>query len=87
MCRITNHNLLHLSEDLERFGASDNYWCYGFKRAVKKYVSRTSNCKHIEKTYARAEERRELMKAVKPIKNGARPYPTKIKVHGKIIYA
>jgi len=69
MCRITNHNLLHLSEDLERFSASDNYWCYGFERAVKKYVSRTSNCKHIEKTYAMAEERRELIKVLKFRKN------------------
>jgi hypothetical protein len=65
MCRITNHNLLHLADDIRRFSASDNYWCYCFERAVKKYVSRSSNCKHIEKTYAHAEERRELAKLLK----------------------
>ena len=65
MCRITSHNLLHTSEDLIRFLASDNYWCYNFERAVKKYVRRPSNCKHIEKTYAHAEERREVLKTIK----------------------
>lgn len=26
-CVITVHNLLHMSEDIARFSAPDNYWC------------------------------------------------------------
>ena len=25
-CVITTHNLLHISEDIKRFGLPDNYW-------------------------------------------------------------
>lgn len=62
MCVVTNHNLMHIPEDLKRFSASDNYWCYPFERAVKKYSSRSNNCKHFEYTFAKAECRRELLK-------------------------
>lgn len=65
MCVITNHNLLHIPEDIKRFSGTDNFWCFPFERAVKKYTSRSSNCKHIEVTYARAEARREFLKANK----------------------
>lgn len=27
-CRITVHNLQHISEDAYRFSHPDNYWCY-----------------------------------------------------------
>ena len=63
MCVVTNHNLLHIPEDIKRFSSTDNFWCFPFERAVKKYTSRSSNCKHIEVTYARAEARREFLKA------------------------
>lgn len=63
MCVVTNHNLLHIPEDIKRFSGTDNFWCFPFERAVKKYVARSSNCKHIEVTYARAEARREFLKA------------------------
>ena len=63
MCVVTNHNLLHIPEDIKRFSSTDNFWCFPFERAVKKYASRSSNCKHIEVTYARAEARREFLKA------------------------
>ena len=61
-CVVTLHNLIHLVEDIERFGPPDNYWCYGFERAVKGYKQRSSNSKHLEYTYARAECRREFLK-------------------------
>lgn len=62
MCVVTNHNLLHIPEDIQRFSSTDNFWCFPFERAVKKYTSRSSNCKHIEVTYAKAEARREFLK-------------------------
>ena len=55
MCVVRNHNLLHIPEDINHFSSTDNFWCFPFERAVKKYTSRSSNCKHIEVTYARAE--------------------------------
>ena len=62
MCVVTNHNLLQIAEDINGFSSTDNFWCFAFERAVKKYTSRPSNCKHIEVTYARAEARREFLK-------------------------
>lgn len=61
-CVITLHNLLHIPEDIYRFSAPDNYWCYAFERAVSKYISRSSNNKNIECTFALAECRREFLK-------------------------
>lgn len=61
-CVVTLHNLLHLPEDITNFSSLDNYWCYSFERAVKKYVERSSNCKNLESTFANAECRREFLK-------------------------
>ena len=61
-CVVTLHNLIHLPEDIERFGSPDNYWCYSFERAVKSYTKRPSNAKNLEHTFARAECRREYLK-------------------------
>ena len=61
-CVVTLHNLLHLHEDIIRFSAPDNYWCYTFERVIKCYTNRASNCKNVEHTFARAECRREYMK-------------------------
>lgn len=61
-CVVTGHNLQHLCEDIKRFSSPDNYWCFVFERSVKRYVERSSNKKHIEYTFANAEERRELSK-------------------------
>jgi len=61
-CVVTVHNLLHMTEDIDRFSAPDNYWCYCFERAVCKYVHRSSNKRNIECTYAKAECRREFLK-------------------------
>jgi len=63
-CTISIHNLLHLHEDIVEFGASDNYWCAVFERAVKKYIKRSNNAKGIEYTFAMAEGRRELLKSM-----------------------
>ena len=57
-CVVTLHNLLHLPEDIANFSSLDNYWCYSFEKAVKKYVERSSNCKNLESTFAKAECRR-----------------------------
>lgn len=61
MCVVTN-NLLHIPEDVKHFSSTVNFWCFPFERAAKKYTSRSSNCKHIEVIYAKAEARRELLK-------------------------
>ena len=61
-CVITLHNLLHIPDDIIRFSTPDNYWCFTFERAVKSYVERSSNSKHIESTFAQAECRREFLK-------------------------
>uniref|UniRef100_A0A1X7U041 Uncharacterized protein n=1 Tax=Amphimedon queenslandica TaxID=400682 RepID=A0A1X7U041_AMPQE len=61
-CVITLHNLVHLPDDIKRFSSPDNYWCFVFERAVHTYVERSSNNKHLELTFAKAESRRELLK-------------------------
>ena len=37
-CLVTAHNLQHVEEDVWRFSHRDNYWCFYFERAVKRYV-------------------------------------------------
>ena len=61
-CVVTLHNLLHLPEDINRFGSPDNYWRYPFERAVKGYIHRPSNSKNLEYTYVRAESRKEFLR-------------------------
>ena len=61
-CVVTLHNLIHLSEDIERFASPDNFWCYAFERAVKGYTQRPSNAKNLEHTFARAESRKEFLR-------------------------
>ena len=61
-CVVTLHNLIHLSEDIERFASPDNFWCYTFERAVKSYTQRPSNAKNLEHTFARAECRKEFIR-------------------------
>ena len=61
-CVVTLHNLLHLPEDVNRFGSPDNYWCYAFERAVKGYTKRSSNSKNLEYSFARAECRKEFLR-------------------------
>lgn len=61
-CVMNLHNLTHLPDDIVRFSAPDNYWCFGFERAVKRYVQQSSNRKHIEKSFARREMQREFLK-------------------------
>ena len=56
------HNLTHLADDIQRFSAPDNYWCFAFEWAVKHYVKQSSNKKHIEKSFARRESQREFLK-------------------------
>ena len=60
-----------------RFSQPDNYWCFAFERAVKRYVTTKCNFKNIECSYAKREARRELLKHLaKYIKgqNTDRPY-------------
>lgn len=65
-CVVTHHNLLYLPKDITNFSSLDNYWCYSFERAVKKYVERSSNCENLETTFANAECRREFLKFFYP---------------------
>ena len=54
-CVINLHNLTYLPDDIQRFSAPDNFWCFEFERAVRRYVQQSSNKKHIEKSFARRE--------------------------------
>lgn len=61
-CVINLHNLTHLPDDVRRFASPDNFWCFDFERAVKRYVRQSSNKKYIEKSFARRESQREFMR-------------------------
>lgn len=61
-CVINLHNLTHLPEDIQRFSAPHNFWCFEFERAVRCYVQQSSNKKHIEKSFTCRESQREFLK-------------------------
>lgn len=61
-CLVTAHSLQHTAEDAIRFSHPDNYWCFAYERAVKRYVKSPINFKGIEVTYAKRETRREVLK-------------------------
>jgi len=46
---------LHGSKSCGANFCPDNYWCYSLERAVHTYVERSSNSKHLELTFAKAE--------------------------------
>ena len=71
-CLVTAHNLQHVEEDVWRFSHRDNYWCFYFERAVKRYVGHTSNFKHPECSFAKRESLREMLKSVQ---STVRPRP------------
>ena len=60
-CVITEHNLIHVSDDIYRFSSPDNYWVFDLERAVKRYVNQSTNHRNIEKTYSDNETRREVL--------------------------
>ena len=61
-CRITVHNLQHIPDDALWFSHPDNFWCFSFERAVKRYVSISNNFKNMECSFAKRESYRELLK-------------------------
>ena len=61
-CRITVHNLIHVSEGVKRFRSPDNYWCWVFERAVSDYVNTPTNKRNIECTYAARELLKEFVR-------------------------
>jgi len=61
-CVINLHNLTHLSDDVQRFSSPDNYWCFDFERAVKRYVRQSTNKKYVEKSFAKRETQREFLR-------------------------
>ena len=60
-CKVIVHNLVHLKDNVQRFGSLDNYWCYVFERAVQRYTKTLHNCKNTEYTMALSEVRREFL--------------------------
>jgi len=86
-CVINLHNLTHLPEDIHRFSASDNFWCFEFERAVKHYMKQSSNRKHIEKSFARRESQREFLKFQQDLNliSSQRPRVTRAKEKEKVI--
>lgn len=65
VCVVTAHNLIHAEEDVFRFLLPDNYWCFPFERAVKKYICIPNNDKNIECSFAKKEQRRAFLKSLK----------------------
>lgn len=63
-CLVTAHNLQHVEEDTWRFSHPDNYWCFSFECAVKRYVTHTSNFKNPECSFAKRESLREMLKTL-----------------------
>lgn len=63
-CVKTAHNLIHIPQDVLRFGHPDNFWCFSFERAVQRYVKTSCNYKNIECSYAKREAWRELLKHI-----------------------
>ena len=53
---------MHIVDVIEEFSTVDNYWCISFERAVSKYVSKSSNKKNLELTYAKLECYKEFLK-------------------------
>ena len=76
-CVVTAHNLIHVEDDVLRFSLPDNYWCFAFERAVKKYISIPNNCKNIECSFAKREQRREFLKSLN-VANESLPHAEKI---------
>ena len=58
-CHVTLHNLVHIVDDIKRFGSPDNLRCYQNERAVMMYIERSTNKNNIECTFAKAEAIRE----------------------------
>jgi len=63
-CLVTAHNLQHVEQDTWCFSHPDNYWCFSFERAVKRYVGHTSNFKNPECSFAKRESLREMLKSL-----------------------
>ena len=68
-CVITEHNLIHVAEDIYRFSSPDNYWVFDLERAVKRYVNQSTNHRNIEKTYSDNETRREVLQNLEISRN------------------
>ena len=68
-CVVTEHNLIHVADDISRFSSPDNYWVFDLERAVKRYVTQTTNHRNIEKTYSDNETRREVLQNLDLVRN------------------
>ena len=76
-CVVTAHNLIHVEDDVFRFSLPDNYWCFAFERAVKKYIGIPSNSKNIECSFAKREQRWEFLKSLN-VEKESLPHAEKI---------
>ena len=61
-CVITEHNLIHVADDIYCFSSPDNYWVFELEGGVKRYVNQSTNRRNIEKTYSDNETRREVLR-------------------------
>lgn len=68
-CVVTEHNLIHVADDIDRFSSPDNYWVFDLERAMKRYVTQTTNHRNIEKTYSVNESRREVLQDLDQVRN------------------
>ena len=75
-CVITEHNLVHVADDISRFSSPDNYWVFDLERAVKRYVNQSTNHRNIEKTYSDNEVRREVLQNLDIVQKKNSPFLT-----------
>ena len=86
-CTITAHNLLHIVEDIVRFGLPDNFWCWYFERAVKTYKHISTNHKNLELSFAKTEMRRELVKFMNFLTSPTPESDVQVKVETNLNYS
>ena len=60
-CVITEHNLVHVADDIYRCSSPDKYWVFDLQQTVKWYVNQSTNHRNIEKTYSDSETRCEVL--------------------------
>ena len=68
-CVVTEHNLIHVADDISRFSSPDNYWVFDLERAVKRCVNQSTNHRNIEKTYSDSQTRREGLQNLDIVRN------------------
>lgn len=74
----------HILEDVVQFGHSDIYWCFPYKREVKRYNNIKTNQKNVEATFAKYTVRKLFHKVQLCIANEADGMNTRERALSKV---